>query len=118
MKRKTIVYDRKTGKIGNYRLSNKKEEEQFHTNYVVDILDPIYMTYIETVAGFGDGNYDWHSLDYKDTRYQFFNLFSILEDGDTDWEIDVNSGDCRHEIEGQEVNNRHDVFRWIKGLFT
>ena len=116
---KDIAYCRKTGEVGIHRLATKKEEEEFHVNYVVDILDPIYMTYTKRkVRAFGDSDHDWVKLPHTDTRYQFANLFYILEEGVADWCIDVNSGDGRFEIEGQEITNPHHVFKLIKGLFT
>lgn len=126
MRMKDIVFDRKTGAVGVKRLSTKKEKEQFHTNYVVDILDPIYLTllstpteraYLRLIEGLAEPEHDWMGLPHTDARYQFYNLFDILEGGTADWEIEVNAGDHAYEINGQSVNNPHLVFKLIKGLF-
>jgi hypothetical protein len=113
---KTVVYCRVTGEVGIQRISTSEENAEFHTNYAVDILDPVYLTKVKTVPGFGESEHDWISLPHADTRVQFVNLFYILEEGVADWEISINS-ETPSEVMGQEIRNPHAVFKLIKGLF-
>jgi hypothetical protein len=105
-----------TGEVGIQRISTPKENAEFHTNYAVDILDPVYLTKVKTVPGFGQSEHDWVVLPHTDTRVQFINLFEILEEGIADWETEVNS-EHSYEVLGHEVLNPHVVFKQIKRLF-
>ena len=113
---KTVVYCRVTGEVGIQRISTPKENAEFHTNYAVDILDPVYLTKVKTVPGFGQSEHDWVVLPHTDTRVQFINLFEILEEGIADWEISTNAEEPP-EVTTHEVRNPHVVFRQIKRLF-
>lgn len=113
--RSKIVFDRKKGVIGVKRLANKKEEKEFGTNYVVDILDPINFRQIETVAGVSNPDYDWHGLPRKDPRVQFWKLFNII--AGADWCYSGYSDGDGIQVDEATIENQHEVFESIRELF-
>jgi hypothetical protein len=109
------VFDRKRGQIGVRRLATKKEEEQVHCNYVVDILDSVTFGWRETVAGVGREVYDWQQLPINDPRVQFVNLFDIIDSAH--WYYSIGGSDESASVNEAYIENPHDIFKWIRELF-
>jgi len=115
MSRPRLVFDRKNGLLGVRRLAYKREEKEFNTNYVVDILDPINFKRIKTVKGFHNPEYNWHSLPRNDPRVQFWKLFCIIDSAN--WYYDGYSDGDGVQINEAYIENQHEIFEQIRKIF-
>jgi len=113
----TVVYDRKSGKLGVRRSKWITEKDSYDTNYVVDIFDPVSWRVLETVPGHGGTEYDWHNLPNDDPRVQLWKLFDIIEGGDADWEYSGHPENDGIMVEEAYVNNRYEVFELVRKAF-
>jgi len=122
---KEVVFDRVTGEVGVKRLGKADEEKFFGCNYVIDLLDPIFLVPMKTISAgkeWGENSIllrDWMPLAKTDDRYRFVNLFAVLEEGIADWEISyANIDTSNNDLDEHYINNPHEVFKLIKGLFV
>ncbi len=86
-------------------------------NYVIDLLDPVNFSRIETVASSGP-TYNWYSLPKTDPRVQYMKLFDIIEGGIADWEYNGHhDGVDGIVVEEAIIENPHEVFELIRKIF-
>jgi len=114
----SVVYDRKSGKLGVRRSKWITEKDKYDTSQVVDIFDPVNWQVLETVPGHGGTEYDWRDLPDDDPRVQLWKLFDIFEGGHADWEYSGHHDGEGIEVEEALVNNRYEVFEMVRRVFV
>ena len=113
----TVVFDRKKGHIGKKRYVRRDEQQKLQCNYVVDILDPVNYSHLNTVPAVGGTEYDWHELSKQDPRYQLINLFDIIEGGHASWYYGIAGCGENAEVDEAYIENPYEVFELIRKLF-
>jgi len=119
-----LMFNRKTGEFGvkkylgdrGFKDKNWGDgTKEWGSNYAIMLVDPITLEWnLRRRAKHGAGR--WVEIPDRDPRAQFLHLFSLLEDGDTDWYVDQCER-CANSGGEMYINNKHETFKAVRKIF-